>query len=146
MQSRWTSLAFLAAEIGLITTAAMFGGPAWTGMTVLALLAEVAAGSLSGGNQQKLVLAKWLLRDCRALLLDEPTRGIDVTARYEIYRLINEFVARGLAILMVSSDLPELLGMADRMLVMHNGRIVSERPNTPELTQQQLLRDAFGSP
>lgn len=106
---------------------------------------EVAAGSLSGGNQQKLVLAKWLLRDCRALLLDEPTRGIDVTARYEIYRLINEFVARGLAILMVSSDLPELLGMADRMLVMHNGRIVSERPNTPELTQQQLLRDAFGS-
>jgi len=106
---------------------------------------EVAAGSLSGGNQQKVVLAKWLLRDCRVLLLDEPTRGIDVAARYEIYRLMNELVARGMAIVMVSSDLPELLGMADRILVMHAGRIVAERPNTPELSQQQLLQDAFGS-
>lgn len=84
---------------------------------------EQAAGGLSGGNQQKLVLAKWLARDCEVLIFDEPTRGVDVGARYEIYLLMRELAAAGKAIIMVSSDLPEVLGMADRILVMHDGRV-----------------------
>src|SRR5581483_8743483 len=76
------------------------------------------AGTLSGGNQQKLVLAKWLERDCEAVIFDEPTRGIDVGAKYEIYQLVNALADRGKAVLFISSELPEVLGMCDRVLVM----------------------------
>jgi ABC-type sugar transport system ATPase subunit len=97
-------------------------------------------GNLSGGNQQKVVLARWLQRDCEVLLFDEPTRGIDVGARQEIYILMNDLAARGKAVVMVSSDLPEVLGMADRILVMHDGRVTGEIVNGPDVTQEQVMR------
>jgi ribose transport system ATP-binding protein len=84
--------------------------------------------TLSGGNQQKVVLARWLLRDCRVLLLDEPTRGVDVGARSEIYALVRSLADRGVAVVMVSSEIPEVLGLADRVLVVSDGRVVSEGP------------------
>ncbi|MBP3088280.1 sugar ABC transporter ATP-binding protein [Corynebacterium sp. sy017] len=85
---------------------------------------------LSGGNQQKAVFAKWVLAGSTVLLLDEPTRGVDVGARVEIYNIINDITAAGGAVLMVSSDLPEVLGMSDRIVVMSDGRIAGELPNT----------------
>ena len=87
---------------------------------------EQPAGTLSGGNQQKLLLARYLLAPRRLLILDEPTRGIDVGAKAEIYALINRLTAQGLAILMISSELPEVLGMSDRVVVMHEGRTKGE--------------------
>jgi len=83
-------------------------------------------GRLSGGNQQKIVLGKWLANDPKILILDEPTRGIDVGAKAEIHRLMSELAGQGLAILMISSELPEVLGMSDRVLVMREGRFVAE--------------------
>ncbi|MEU7165430.1 sugar ABC transporter ATP-binding protein [Streptomyces morookaense] len=85
-----------------------------------------SARTLSGGNQQKIVIGKWLLAGTRLLILDEPTRGIDVGAKVEIYRLVNDLTAAGCAVLMISSDLPEVLGMSDRVLVMAQGRLVGE--------------------
>lgn len=101
---------------------------------------EQLAGRLSGGNQQKVVLAKWLLRQARVFLFDEPTRGIDVAAKAEVFRLMDELARSGAGILMVSSELPELLQVADRILVMRAGRIVKElsRPTT----QEEVLRYA----
>jgi len=87
---------------------------------------ETTVEALSGGNQQKVVLAKWIVRDPRVFLLDEPTRGIDVGAKYEIYRLLMELAARGKGILIVSSELPELMGMCDRIYVMCHGKITGE--------------------
>jgi D-xylose transport system ATP-binding protein len=84
------------------------------------------AGTLSGGNQQKVVLAKWLLTNPRVLFLDEPTRGIDVGAKQEIYAQINKLAKTGLAIVLVSSELPEVLGLSDRVLVLHEGRLAGE--------------------
>jgi ribose transport system ATP-binding protein len=94
---------------------------------------------LSGGNQQKVVLAKWLARNCEVLIFDEPTRGIDVGARYEMYLLINELAAQGKAILLISSDLPEVLGMSDRILVMREGKIAGEFSSAAEATQEKIL-------
>jgi ABC-type sugar transport system ATPase subunit len=105
---------------------------------------EQPARNLSGGNQQKVVLAKWLERDCDVLLFDEPTRGIDVGAKVEIYRLINELAAAGKAILLISSELPEVLGMSDRILVMHEGRINGEIVDVGGATQEEILRLAVG--
>jgi ribose transport system ATP-binding protein len=96
-------------------------------------------GELSGGNQQKVVLAKWLARHADVILFDEPTRGIDVGAKFEIYQLMNQLAAEGKAIVMVSSELPEILGMSDRILVMREGRLVGELKNTPETTQEDVL-------
>jgi len=96
---------------------------------------------LSGGNQQKVVLAKWLFRQARIFLFDEPTRGVDVGAKVEIYRLMNELAESGAAILMVSSELPEIMGMTDRVLVMRNGRLVTELV-TKETTQEEIIRFA----
>ncbi len=104
---------------------------------------DEAARNLSGGNQQKVVLAKWLEHDCDVLFFDEPTRGIDVGARHEIYLLMNDLAARGKAIVVVSSDLPEVLGLADRILVMHDGRITGELDNHGAVTQQDVLRLAM---
>jgi rhamnose transport system ATP-binding protein len=84
--------------------------------------------TLSGGNQQKVVLAKWLSTDPRVLIVDEPTRGIDVGTKSEVHRLLSELAAGGLAVVMVSSELPEVLGMADRVLVVHEGRLVDDIP------------------
>jgi ABC-type sugar transport system ATPase subunit len=98
------------------------------------------AGNLSGGNQQKVVLAKWLARNCEVLIFDEPTRGIDAGARYEIYLLMNELAAGGKAIIMISSELPEVLGMADRIVVMHEGRITGEIADARRATQEQIMQ------
>jgi ABC-type sugar transport system ATPase subunit len=98
-------------------------------------------GRLSGGNQQKSLLARWLFANSQVFLLDEPTRGVDVAARSEIYREINELAESGAAIVMVSSDLPELLGMADRILVMRRGRLVAEL-NAKQTTQEEILKYA----
>ncbi|MCV2488354.1 sugar ABC transporter ATP-binding protein [Geodermatophilus sp. YIM 151500] len=84
--------------------------------------------TLSGGNQQKVVLARWLLRDCRVLLLDEPTRGVDVGARSEIYNLVRGLADRGVAVVVVSSEIPEVLGLADRVLVVAEGRVLASEP------------------
>ena len=100
---------------------------------------EELARNLSGGNQQKVVLAKWLELDAEVIIFDEPTRGIDVGAKYEIYMLINELARQGKAILMISSELPEVLGMSDRILVMHEGRITGEIPDVAKATQQQIM-------
>ncbi len=99
------------------------------------------AGRLSGGNQQKVVLAKWLFRQARILIFDEPTRGVDVGAKTEIYRLMNELAESGAAILMISSELPEILGMTDRVLVMRNRRLVKELV-TRETTMEEIMRFA----
>jgi ABC-type sugar transport system ATPase subunit len=107
---------------------------------------ERRAQNLSGGNQQKLVLAKWLERHCEVIIFDEPTRGIDVGAKYEVYQLINSLAAQGKAILMISSELPEVLGMSDRILVMHEGRIAGEITDVTGATQEQVLRLAVGGP
>jgi ABC-type sugar transport system ATPase subunit len=105
---------------------------------------ETRAGNLSGGNQQKVVLAKWLARNCEVLIFDEPTRGVDVGAKYEIYLLMNELVAAGKSILMISSELPEVLGMADRILVMHEGRVTGEVTDARQATQKQIMQLAHG--
>jgi len=100
------------------------------------------AGHLSGGNQQKLVIAKWLARHCDVLIFDEPTRGIDVGAKYEIYQLMNNLAAEGKTIIMISSELPEVLGMADRVLVMHEGRITGEITDVPNSSQEEIMHYA----
>ena len=99
--------------------------------------------NLSGGNQQKVAIAKGLMMDPKVLILDEPTRGVDVGAKKEIYELINAFKAKGMSIIMVSSDMPEVLGMSDRIMVMHQGRITGEFSHD-EATQEKLLRCAVG--
>ncbi len=101
--------------------------------------------TLSGGNQQKIVIGKWLLAETRLLILDEPTRGIDVGAKVEIYQLINELTAAGCAVLMISSDLPEVLGMSDRVLVMAQGRLAGELP-AGQATQDAVMELAVQSP
>jgi ribose transport system ATP-binding protein len=106
---------------------------------------DQSAGTLSGGNQQKLVIGKWLLAGSRVLILDEPTRGIDVGAKVEIYRLVNELTASGHAVLMVSSDLPEVLGMSDRVLVMAQGRLAGEL-DPAEADQDAVMALAVSEP
>ena len=105
--------------------------------------AEQIAATLSGGNQQKVVLGKWLAMDPKVLLLDEPTRGIDVGAKEEIYQLLHELAGRGIAILFVSSEMEEVLGLADRVLVMHEGRIAGELPR-PEISETVIMKLATG--
>lgn len=96
---------------------------------------------MSGGNQQKVLLGRWLFADSKVFLLDEPTRGVDVAARTEIYRAINELVEAGAAVVMVSSDLPELLGMSDRILIMRRGRLVAEL-DAKRTTQEEVMTHA----
>ncbi|TDQ57725.1 xylose ABC transporter ATP-binding protein [Mesocricetibacter intestinalis] len=104
--------------------------------------AELAIGRLSGGNQQKAILAKSLLLSPKVLILDEPTRGIDVGAKYEIYKLINELAKEGMAIIVISSELPEVLGISDRVLVMHLGKIKANLINN-DLSQEQVMEVAL---
>jgi inositol transport system ATP-binding protein len=105
---------------------------------------DTPIGSLSGGNQQKVLLAKWMLRDPDILILDEPTRGIDVGAKFEIYRLMTELVRAGKAVVMVSSELPELLGMCDRIYVMCQGAVTGEL-SRDEFSQELIMKYATGS-
>jgi ribose transport system ATP-binding protein len=98
---------------------------------------QQTAAFLSGGNQQKIVFGKWILNTPKVLLLDEPTRGVDIGAKQEIYSLMEKLASNGVAILFVSSEMEEVLGMADRALVMHEGRI------TGELTRSQLSEEAI---
>jgi ribose transport system ATP-binding protein len=104
---------------------------------------ETLVGSLSGGNQQKVVLAKWLSMEPRAIVFDEPTRGIDVAAKQEIYDILRELADAGVAILMISSDMEEVIGVSDRIAVMHEGRIsgILERD---EFSEHRVLELAVG--
>ena len=99
---------------------------------------EMKVGNLSGGNQQKVLLAKWMYADPDILILDEPTRGIDVGAKYEIYCIINQLVSEGKAVIMISSELPEVLGMSDRIYVMNEGKIVGEF-DAADATQEKIM-------
>lgn len=105
---------------------------------------ELPIARLSGGNQQKAILAKCLLLNPRILILDEPTRGIDIGAKYEIYKLINQLVQQGIAVIVISSELPEVLGLSDRVLVMHQGRIKADLINH-NLTQEKVMEAALRS-
>ena len=105
---------------------------------------EQAVGNLSGGNQQKVLLSKWMFADPEVLILDEPTRGIDVGAKYEIYGIMNKLVEMGKSVIMISSEMPELLGMCDRIYVMNEGKIVGEleaSEATQELIMSNILKD-----
>jgi putative multiple sugar transport system ATP-binding protein len=102
------------------------------------------AVNLSGGNQQKVVLSKWLFTNPEVLILDEPTRGIDVGAKYEIYGIINKLVAEGRGVVLISSEMPELLGVADRICVMDEGAVVAEMP-AREASQEKIMRAIMSS-
>ena len=104
---------------------------------------QLPAGALSGGNQQKVVIAKWIGMHPSIIIMDEPTRGIDVGAKRDIYDLMNELTAQGVAIIMVSSDLPEVIGMSDRILVVHEGKIAGEIPHD-QATQENIITLATG--
>jgi len=109
---------------------------------------EQRADSLSGGNQQKLLLAKWMFAEPDILILDEPTRGIDVGAKYDIYNIINGLVAQGKSVLLISSDMPELLGMCDRIYIMNEGRIVgelSDKEANQEIIMSKILQSCKGA-
>ena len=99
---------------------------------------ETKIRALSGGNQQKVIIGRWLLTDPEVLLLDEPTRGIDVGAKYEIYEIMNRLVEQGVSIIMISSELPELLSMSDRIIVMREGYITGELDYT-EATEESVM-------
>ncbi len=104
---------------------------------------DQAIGLLSGGNQQKVAIARGLMTRPKVLILDEPTRGVDVGAKKEIYQLINQFKQEGLSIILVSSDMPEVLGMSDRVLVMHEGRLSGDFP-IEQASQEILMAAAVG--
>ena len=100
---------------------------------------RTAVENLSGGNQQKVVLSKWLARSIKVLIMDEPTRGIDVGAKFEIYKLMTELAGQGLAIVMISSEMPEVIGMSHRVLVMSEGKIRAEL-DRDEATQERIMQ------
>jgi ribose transport system ATP-binding protein len=104
---------------------------------------EDSVSSLSGGNQQKVALAKWLAADCKCIILDEPTRGVDVGAKVEIYKSINDLAAQGTAIIMISSEMEEIIGMCDRAIIMRQGRVVGEL-DKEELSENNLIHLAMG--
>jgi rhamnose transport system ATP-binding protein len=104
---------------------------------------ETPVANLSGGNQQKVALARWLATEPAVLILDEPTQGVDVGAKAEIHRLMDELAGQGLAILMISSELPEILGMSDRIGIMRDGRLIKIFPRS-EATQEHVLSLALG--
>lgn len=117
----------------------------WTNrLRVKAGSPDIAVSTLSGGNQQKVVLAKWLATEPRLLIVDEPTRGIDVGTKAEVHRLLSDLAGRGIAILMISSELPEVLGMADRVLVMREGRITAELARA-DATPERVMHAATAS-
>lgn len=112
-------------------------------LTVKAPSIKTSAGSLSGGNQQKVVIAKWLLQNPTVFIMDEPTRGIDVGAKYEIYKIMCDLAQQGAGVIMISSELPEIIGVCDRALVMAEGRITGEVQGD-DLTQERIMSFAIG--
>lgn len=104
---------------------------------------EAPANSLSGGNQQKVVLAKWLAADCKVIFMDEPTRGVDVGAKQEIYKLMNELAAKGIAIVIVSSEMEELMGMSERVIILHEGKCTGELKKA-EFSEETIMQHASG--
>lgn len=110
-------------------------------LKIKALSQEQIVSSLSGGNQQKVVLEKWLLTECEILILDEPTRGIDIGTKQEIYQLIKDLAAKGKAIIVISSEMPELIGVSHRIIVMHEGKITGELQGD-KMTQEAIMRFA----
>ncbi|MDO6803176.1 sugar ABC transporter ATP-binding protein [Wenyingzhuangia sp. 1_MG-2023] len=106
---------------------------------------EIEVKNLSGGNQQKVALAKWLSIDSKVIIIDEPTRGVDVGAKIEIYNLINEVAEKGVGVIVISSDMPEIMGIADRIQVMHTGTIYGELPKE-KFSEENILRYAIGKP
>jgi rhamnose transport system ATP-binding protein len=133
------------ATAGFLTTRSetRAAGP-WAGrLEVKTGALDMDAATMSGGNQQKVVIAKWLATNPRLLIIDEPTRGIDVGTKSEVHRLLSDLAADGLAILMISSELPEVLGMADRVLVVCEGRLTADLPRdeaTPESVMHAATR------
>ena len=127
-------------KLGFITSGVENGAAAiWASrLQVKTNALDTLAGTLSGGNQQKVVLAKWLATNPKLLIIDEPTRGIDVGTKAEVHRLLSELAGRGLAILMISSELPEVLGMADRILVIREGRLTANIPRS-EATAESVM-------
>ncbi|MGZ6800739.1 MAG: ATP-binding cassette domain-containing protein, partial [Mycobacteriaceae bacterium] len=117
-------------------------GDVMRGLKVRAASPDIPVGTLSGGNQQKALFGKWVMTRPKVLLMEEPTRGVDVGAKTEIYRIINELTAQGVAVILVSSDLPELIAMSDRVLVMRAGRINAELTGD-HITQQAVLEHAL---
>ena len=115
---------------------------AFAAMRVRAASPAVTVGSLSGGNQQKVLLSRWLEIGPKVLILDEPTRGVDIGAKSEIYRIIDELAQRGIGIIVISSELPEIIGVCDRVLVMREGRIVGEVGGA-DITQENIM--AYGT-
>ena len=113
-------------------------------MDIRASSSEQEVKNLSGGNQQKTVLAKWLVRKPKLIIMDEPTRGIDVAAKAEIFRIMRELADSGVGVVMISSELPEILGMADRILVMHEGSITAEFQGG-NATEEEIMHAATGS-
>lgn len=106
---------------------------------------EEKVGQLSGGNQQKVVIGKWLNSDADIFIFDEPTRGIDVGAKIEVYNIMNQLVKAGKCVIMVSSELPEILGMSDRVIVMRGGKIMGEVDrDTEHFNQESLMKAAWG--
>ena len=105
---------------------------------------EQKIANLSGGNQQKVCLAKWLNRHPRVIILDEPTRGIDVGAKAEIHKLIDQLIRDGVAVIMISSELPEILGASDRIMVLHEGQLIREYAAEDAPTQEDIMRSAAG--
>ena len=130
-------------KLGLLDNKKMTEDTKWVidSMKVKTPSQKTAIRSLSGGNQQKVIIGRWLLTEPEILLLDEPTRGIDVGAKYEIYQLIIDLASKGKGVIMVSSEMPELLGICDRILVMSNGH-VSGITNTEELDQERIMAQA----
>ena len=112
-------------------------------LTVKAPSIKTSAGSLSGGNQQKVVIAKWLMQNPTVFIMDEPTRGIDVGAKYEIYKIMCDLAQQGAGVIMISSELPEIIGVCDRTLVMAEGRITGEVEGD-DLTQERIMSFAIG--
>jgi ABC-type sugar transport system ATPase subunit len=104
---------------------------------------KMSVDSLSGGNQQKVVMAKWIETKPKVFLLDEPTRGVDVGAKHEIYELMNKWTSQGIAIILITSEMPELLAMSDRIIVMHRGSITAEF-DSGRATQEKILHAAMG--
>ncbi|MGL5284987.1 MAG: ATP-binding cassette domain-containing protein, partial [Aeromonas sp.] len=128
-------------KLGLLSDKKMKSDTQWVidSMRVKTPSQKTSIGSLSGGNQQKVIIGRWLLTQPEILMLDEPTRGIDVGAKFEIYQLILELAKKDKGIIIISSEMPELLGITDRILVMSNGRVAGI-VNTKETDQSEILR------
>ncbi|WP_298782331.1 sugar ABC transporter ATP-binding protein [uncultured Polaribacter sp.] len=142
-----TSFAPISSKLGFISTDKEYTNVLGLidKLNIKAPSSEVDVKNLSGGNQQKVALAKWLSIDSKVILIDEPTRGVDVGAKVEIYNLINEVAKKGVGVIVISSDMPEIMGIADRILVMHEGTIYGELPKE-KFSEENILRYSIGEP